>query len=462
MKLKNRVKNTLELIKGICKLHELLRQNYIYGVLAGFSTAKELVPVVVYWSINSLVACMIQMYRLASEEDNTQDLSPLAKKIETTYDSLKEKIKLGHRQKGDACWENDFEYCKMDDHLEIPEEIAGAFMDALIVTNDKLQIDVIDGSTANTQKKGLALVSINVLKKKNILLLISSLDISDDEISIVKLAIDDEIRKKGQYKIEWIPIAEQWTDHDTQNKFESQCCKMKSWYILRYSSLEGIELDEYLSNYAEEWQFKEPMVVVINPQGELENPNAFRVIRLAGMDAFPFTMAKEKSLVPVPNIPVLGHPKIEKSHVLLVNMSDMTGPYKLKIYKFYYGGKEKVWIQQFTSKKNILVNDPVIRNAKVCIDFCFVGKGRLIINQDKKFESDEEKNFKLLIKSEFHLLKNKDGWLVLTEGSTVLIFTSNQGAKILKVFDELDNWKNSVQLENDFDACFKEYHDKLL
>lgn len=157
-----------------------------------------------------------------------------------------------------------------------------------------------------------------MLKKKNILLLISSLDISDDEISIVK-AIDDLIRKKDPYKILWIPIAEQWTDRDTQNKFESQCRKMTSWYILRYTSLEGIE-DEYLSKYAEDWQFKEPMVVVINPQGELENPNAFRVIRLHGMSAFPFTTTKEKSLIPVPSIPVLRHPNKE-----------MTGPYKVKV-----------------------------------------------------------------------------------------------------------------------------------
>lgn len=80
-----------------------------------------------------------------------------------------------------------------------------------------------------------------MLKKKNILLLISSLDISDDEISIVKLAIDDEIRKKGQYKIEWIEsqlrsnglimIRKISLSHDVARG-------QAGVYILRYSSLE--------------------------------------------------------------------------------------------------------------------------------------------------------------------------------------------------------------------------------
>jgi hypothetical protein len=63
-------------------------------------------------------------------------------------------------------------------------------------------------------------ISIDELKKKRVLLLISGLDISRDDISILK-SIYDGIRENGydEYKIVWIPIVEQWTD-GLQKKFE--------------------------------------------------------------------------------------------------------------------------------------------------------------------------------------------------------------------------------------------------
>lgn len=62
-------------------------------------------------------------------------------------------------------------------------------------------------------------------------------------------------------------------------------------------------------------------MVVINPQGELENANAFRVIRLAGMGAFPFTITKEKSPLPA----------VHKLHVIFADRNSMTGSSKVKV-----------------------------------------------------------------------------------------------------------------------------------
>jgi hypothetical protein len=63
-----------------------------------------------------------------------------------------------------------------------------------------------------------------VLKKKNVLLFISGLDISNDEISILK-PIHDALRKEDQYKIVWIPIVERWND-GMRKKFEILQSKM--------------------------------------------------------------------------------------------------------------------------------------------------------------------------------------------------------------------------------------------
>ena len=130
--------------------------------------------------------------------------------------------------------------------------------------------------------------NIDVLKKKNVLFYISTLDITNDDILILK-PIHDGIRKENQYKIVWVPIVEQWTD-ELQKKFEMLRSKMP-WYMVRYfSSTVGIKFIK------EEWNFKnKPILVVMNQQGKVQHPNALHMIRVWGMKAFPFhTTAEEK------------------------------------------------------------------------------------------------------------------------------------------------------------------------
>ena len=74
-------------------------------------------------------------------------------------------------------------------------------------------------------------VNIDVLKKKNVLFYISALDITIDDILILK-PIYDGIIKEDQYKIVWIPIVEQWTD-ELRKKFEMLRFKMP-WYVVQY------------------------------------------------------------------------------------------------------------------------------------------------------------------------------------------------------------------------------------
>jgi hypothetical protein len=132
-------------------------------------------------------------------------------------------------------------------------------------------------------------VSIDVLKKKNVLLFLSGLDVSIDEISIMK-PIYDGIRKNEQYKIVWIPIVEEWTD-DLPKKFEILRYKMP-WYIVQYfSPVVGIKFIK------EEWNFKNKAIaVVMNPQGKVEHPNALHMIRVWRMKAFPFTTIAEETI----------------------------------------------------------------------------------------------------------------------------------------------------------------------
>ena len=109
-----------------------------------------------------------------------------------------------------------------------------------------------------------------MLKRKHVYLLISSLDITEEEISVFQ-TVYDSIKTSDQYEIVWIPIVEEWTvEYD--NKFEDFKCKMP-WYAVQHSRT-------IASLY---------MVVVLSPQGKVQHSNAFHLIQAHGKRAFPFT-----------------------------------------------------------------------------------------------------------------------------------------------------------------------------
>lgn len=125
-------------------------------------------------------------------------------------------------------------------------------------------------------------VDINDLENKNVLLFISGLDISIDDISILN-PIYDEIEKKDEYKILWIPIVDRWTV-DLKNKFEKLRLMMK-WYTVKYfSPIVGIKF------ISKDWKYQKRsmQVLQINSQGSVEYLNLVHRIQLWGGKAFPF------------------------------------------------------------------------------------------------------------------------------------------------------------------------------
>uniref|UniRef100_A0A2N9EIX1 Sieve element occlusion N-terminal domain-containing protein n=1 Tax=Fagus sylvatica TaxID=28930 RepID=A0A2N9EIX1_FAGSY len=245
VELNNLIKVALEVIECIFELEKLS----IYGTkdVPALAPAMDRIPVDVYWAIITVVACTTQMCCLINDEDKTQELSPFAQKINFTLNLLRMQIKLCYQQ-----IEEIEAYRKLLKLLQTPTEIMEVFK-ALIFAKDNVQ-PLIDGSINK-------LVNIDVLKKKNVLFFISGLDITIDEISIIK-PIYEGIKKEDQYKIVWIPIVEQWTD-ELRKKFDFLRSKMP-WYIVQYfSPIVGIKFIK------EEWNFKnKPIVVVMNRQGK--------------------------------------------------------------------------------------------------------------------------------------------------------------------------------------------------
>ena len=131
------------------------------------------------------------------------------------------------------------------------------------------------------------------------LLLISGLDMSTDELSILE-QIYNESRHQGarlnsQYEVVWVPIVDrsvQWSD-PMKGKFESMQSSMP-WFTVYHPSL----IEKAVMRFIKEvWHFRnKPILVVLDPQGKVVCPNALHMMWIWGSSAFPFTSLREESL----------------------------------------------------------------------------------------------------------------------------------------------------------------------
>ncbi|KAG6668719.1 protein SIEVE ELEMENT OCCLUSION B-like [Carya illinoinensis] len=438
------IKTTLEVIECILELKKL--SNYDTKDVPALSTGEDHIRVDVFWAIITVVASTTQLCCLTSDEDQKQELSRFSVKLNVAVSELRSQIKICKQQIEET--EAKY-YRRIVDLFLTTTEVVEVFKELIPIK------ELFIGSTGNP-------VNIDeVLKGKNVLLFISGLDISDDDISILK-PIHELISKEDQYKIVWIPIVEQYWTEDLQKKFEVLRAKMP-WYVVQYFyPIAGIRF------IMEKWHFKgKPSVVVLSPQGKVENDNAIHMIRVWGIKAFPFTTAVEETLSRNPDwigsIATGVNPNIESW-------------IKEEKYIFFYGGKDNEWIQQFTKRATALANDPVIKEARISIELLLVGKGsegeethclipgRFWIGIESMFISATQRETKadavtLEILKLLSYKNESTGWAVLSKGSSVVF--SGRGTTILKAVEEFDKWKKLVQGKG-FELSFMGYHNLVL
>ncbi|KAF5940037.1 hypothetical protein HYC85_021204 [Camellia sinensis] len=161
-----------------------------------------------------------------------------------------------------------------------------------LVSAKEDQFPLFDGSTKRK-------VSIDVLRNKNVLLLISDLDLSNEEHFIVDQICTESKQQpttlESQYEVVWLPVMDRttpWNDEKGQ-KFEAIQASI-SWYSVYHPLM----LDPVVIKYIKEvWHFnKKALLVVLDPQGKVVNPNAIHMCWIWGNMAFPFTSLKEKEL----------------------------------------------------------------------------------------------------------------------------------------------------------------------
>ncbi|KAK3413104.1 protein SIEVE ELEMENT OCCLUSION B [Eucalyptus grandis] len=454
---------------------------YISSEAPALSAAMAHVPTAVYWTIRSAVACASQITSLTSygieyisSTTEAWELSTMDHKLKNIYEHLQKQI--------DICKQ----YIDEKRDIEAYQTLLNLFetihidnmkvLKALIYPKDDI-LPLVEG----TSKKR---VNLEVLRRRNVLLLISGLDISQDELSILE-QIHSESKAHAsrhdihQYELVWIPLVERAGEltGPMQTKFETLQSTMP-WYTVYHPNLIHKAVIRFIK---EKWHFRnKPILVVLDPQGKVVSPNAIHMMWIWGSNAFPFTTLREESLW-----------RDEAWRLeLLVDGIDQTILNWIKDgkYIFMYGGDDIEWIRKFTSEAR-----KVALAANISLEMVYVGKNskrekvrRVIetINFEKlshtwvdlamvwffwtRLESmlfskiqlgkvDESDDLMQQIKRLLSFDK-VGGWAILSKGSSITV--NGHGTTVLPTLLEYDLWREHVPTKG-YDVAFKEHHDKI-
>ncbi|KAK9074637.1 hypothetical protein SSX86_007235 [Deinandra increscens subsp. villosa] len=337
----NLIEVMLDLTHCIIRFKELSEQ-YISLDTPELVTATTHIPITVYWMIRSVVTCSSILFNLIGM-GHEYELSSLAHKINNIHDHLKHHLDLCNRHVEEK--KHIEAYLTLIRIMDTPHLDNIKPLKHLIYLKDD-QLPLYESSTKNR-------VSIDVLKKKIVLLLISDLDIPTQELSVLdqmyREARENPTRPESQYEVVWLPVVSNprttpWTT-ENQIKFE-RLRNMMHWYSVFHPSL----LDPAVIKYIKEvWHFNhKPLLVVMDPQGRIVNTNGLHMMLIWGSVAFPFTKHEGRS-------------PLERG-----NLEDRIKDEK---YICIYGGKDMEWIRKFTTTAR-----EVARQAEIPLEMLYVGK----------------------------------------------------------------------------------------
>ncbi|TYI34477.1 hypothetical protein ES332_A03G012100v1 [Gossypium tomentosum] len=310
--LSNLINAMVDVTKCIVELTEL-PSKYISIDEPPFSTAMAHIHTATYWIISSVIVCT----RFTTSTSEAWELSSLTHKVSSIHEHLQSQLCL--------CYERIDEKKLMEAFAHFKRTIETPQVDNLMILQN------IFGKEENLLNLDRAEVYINVLRRKYVLLLISDIDISKEEIRVLEVV----------YK-ERLPIVDRTTwNNGYQEKF-STLQSIMSWYTVSHHVAIEPAVIKYIR---EEWGFvKKPITVTLNPQGKVLCPNALSMMWIWGNSAFPFSSEKEESFwkaKPWTLDLIVGH--------LETNLPTW------KVVCFY-GGVKMEWIESFTTATKGVAN----------------------------------------------------------------------------------------------------------
>nr|XP_027097177.1 protein SIEVE ELEMENT OCCLUSION B-like [Coffea arabica] len=356
----NLINAMLNVTHCIVKFKELPTQ-YINPESPEMISAAAHIPTAVYWTVRSIVACSFILLNLialghefVASAAEAWELNSLAHKLASIKEHLERQMDVINRRIEERR-ENDA-YLALVRLFETTHVDNMKILRALIYAKED-QLPLFDG----THKRR---ASLDVLRRKHVLLLISDLDMSHEELSVLHQMYTESrqqpTRPESQYEVVWLPVIDRllpW--HDATDKQFQFVQNSMPWYSVAHPMM----LDPAVIRFIKEnWGFnKKPQLVVLDPQGKDSNRNALHMMWIWGSLAFPFTKAKEEALwrEETWRIELLAD-SIDPNLFHWVNENR---------YICLYGGEDIEWIRKFTNTVRGAANAAGIR-----LEMLYVGK----------------------------------------------------------------------------------------
>ncbi|KAK1440922.1 hypothetical protein QVD17_06756 [Tagetes erecta] len=469
------IHSVLELSRCIFQFKEL---PYISSEVPAMTRALNTVPIAIYWNVRGIIACATHItcmgyeYGMSSAEIQSRELSSLDLKINHLLEFLRKQLDEYNR----------FIAIKDMDLTESFNQVLDT------VHSDNLKILKIllnpwDNPLplfAGTTKQR---VNLEVLRKRIVLLLISGLDMSLEEVSILE-QIYIEMRSHGsraesQYEVVWVSIVDPHImNTDAMNaRFEEMRNNMP-WY----SVYDPSNVDKAVKrSIRDRWHFRnKPILVALDPQGKEVSLIALHMMWIWGSIAFPFTTAREEAL---------WSEETWRLELLVDGVDpDILMWTREDKYILLHGGDDIEWIRKFTRSARAMASV-----ARIPLEMFYVGKSKprenvrrvmatisleklshsvmhptliwyfwtriesMLFSKIQLKHADDQDAIMLQIKK--LLSYDKDGsWGLLCHGSHIL--TNGHGPTMLQTCVDFDLWKQHIPSRG-FDLSFKNYHDKL-
>lgn len=474
------IKAMLDVTKCIVEFTELPSQ-YITADTPELVIATAHIPTAVYWTIRSIVACASQIMNLIgmgheyiASTTEAWELSSLAHKVSNIHSHLQKQLAL--------CYQHIDEKRHIEAYqtlirlVDTPHIDNMKILKALIYAKED-QLPLWDGQLKRR-------VSIDVLRKKNVLLFISDIDLSHDpELYILDQMYTESrqhpTRPESQYEIVWLPVGDRSTpwNETKQKQFES-LQSMMTWHSVHHPSM----IDPAVIKYIKEvWHFnKKPLLVALDPQGRVVNTNAIHMMWIWGYLAFPFTTAREDALW-----------KEESWRIEL--LADSIEPQIFTWisegkYICLYGGEDMEWIRKFTTTARA-----VAQAARIPLEMLYVGKSnprekvrknnativtenlshtlpdltliwffwvRLESMWHSKTQHGKSVENDVIVQEIMTMLSfdgSDQGWAVISRGSAEM--AKAKGDTILKSLTQFEQWKDRVGQEGFVAALNENLHE---
>ncbi|KAM7484165.1 hypothetical protein LguiA_000174 [Lonicera macranthoides] len=469
----------LNVTKCIVEFKDLPPQ-YITADTPEMITATAHIPTAVYWTIRSIVACasiimnLIGMgHEYIASTTEAWELSSLAHKVSNIHSHLSKQLAL--------CYQHIDEKRHIEAYqtlvrlFETPHLDNTKILKVLISPKDELPL--FDSSTKRR-------VSIDVLRRKIVLLLISDLDLSQEELTILDQMYRDSrqqpARPESQYEVVWLPIVDRTTPFTEQKQkhFEAIQNSMP-WYSVYHPSLLEPAVIKYIKDV---WRFtKKPLLVVLDPQGKVVNQNALHMMWIWGSLAFPFTSLREEALW-----------KEETWKIELLADSIEPNIFNWITERKYiclYGGEDLDWIKRFTTTMKAVASA-----ANIPLEMLYVGKSNprekvrknnsTIINENLSHtlpdptliwffwvrlesmwhskvqhgKSVEDDPIMQEIMTMLSFDGSEQGWAVISRGSAEI--AKAKGDTIWTAMTQFDQWRDQVE-PNGFIQALNDHLHKL-